>query len=81
MLVYRSPLVKDVTAMHGPVSQAILEAERVDFMWRRSVDDVDMMFGRGDFLLLRLSDLDNAPTVDPDEVRAVIDQAMEECFK
>lgn len=75
MLVYRSLYVKDTAPMYAPVSRLLLESERVDLLIRTVVEDDNMVFGRGEWMLVRLCTADFKPKLSDEKIRQIIRQA------
>ena len=68
LVVYRSPLVKDTTAMYRPVLEKILAAHRVEVIRAGVYKDPAVMMGRGEILFIRLSDEGSDPPYTVDQM-------------
>ncbi|QFG11589.1 hypothetical protein PBI_BOGOSYJAY_76 [Mycobacterium phage BogosyJay] len=61
VLVYRSTMVKDTSEMYAPVAEILLGAARVELLGRGTIEDSQMMKGRGEWMVLRTTHMPSFP--------------------
>lgn len=54
LIVYRSPLVRDTDPMYQPVAEVLIGSGGYKIAYTDVRDDENMMFGRGEFALIKL---------------------------
>ncbi|QGH80636.1 hypothetical protein SEA_RAHALELUJAH_76 [Mycobacterium phage Rahalelujah] len=79
LLVYRSVMVRDTSEMYAPVANVLLGAARVEVLGQGFIDDDQMMRGRGEWLVIRTTDMPSFPEgpYTLDQIRVTIAAATE----
>ena len=72
LVVYRSPLVTDTSAMYKPVADIILAADHVEVIRSGVHEDASMMHGRGETLFVRLYEAGANPPYSLSEIRSML---------
>lgn len=78
LLVYRSTMVKDTKLIYRPVADLLLDHKNLDVLARGTIEDPEMVYGRGEYIVTRMTNADEWPegVASLGEIRAIIDAAM-----
>ncbi|AHG23860.1 hypothetical protein CH25_gp26 [Mycobacterium phage EagleEye] len=82
LLVYRSVMVRDTSSMYAPIASALLAATRVETLGGGFFSDPDMMRGRGQWLLVRMTNKTSFPegSIPVERLREIISSSAGEAF-
>ncbi|ANT42264.1 hypothetical protein SEA_KOKO_78 [Mycobacterium phage Koko] len=76
LLVYRSPLVKCTDHEYQPIRDVMLGPDRMDVLGEGTLEDPNMMFGEGEYILHRLAPVGFKSMYTTNEIRSIIAEVL-----